>query len=257
MKHILARAQREILAQFSWSKLLVAFDFDGTLAPIVPEPDRARISALTSRLLSSVATAYPTAVISGRSRDDVAARVGGVPLVAVVGNHGAEESDQRPPVTQCVRAWVEVLSERVSAVPGVVLEDKTFSVAVHYRRSRSRKAAREVIESAVGELGGEARMIGGKCVVNIVHIDAPHKGFALQRLRAKVGADRAIYVGDDVTDEDVFALDDPAVLGVRIGRTERSAAPFYLQQQSEIDELLERLSSLRVDRPQAQRADYL
>ena len=119
MKHILARAQREILAQFSWSKLLVAFDFDGTLAPIVPEPDRARISALTSRLLSSVATAYPTAVISGRSRDDVAARVGGVPLVAVVGNHGAEESDQRPPVTQCVRAWVEVLSERVSAVPGV------------------------------------------------------------------------------------------------------------------------------------------
>jgi trehalose 6-phosphate phosphatase len=90
MRHILARANREVLEQFAWSNVLVALDFDGTLAPIVREPDRARMRATTRALLQAVARIYPTLVISGRGRADVAARVRGTGLRAVIGNHGIE-----------------------------------------------------------------------------------------------------------------------------------------------------------------------
>jgi trehalose 6-phosphate phosphatase len=76
---------------------------------------------------------------------------------------------------------------------------------------------------------------------------APSKGDALVALRDRTEADIAMYVGDDVTDEDVFRIDQPGRLfTVRIGRSRTSAARYYLRQQQEIDALLEHLVSLRV-----------
>ena len=77
---------------------------------------------------------------------------------------------------------------------------------------------------------------------------APSKGDALIALRDRTEADVAMYVGDDVTDEDVFRLDQPGRLfTVRIGRSRTSAARYYLRQQQEIDSLLEHLVALRVE----------
>ncbi len=90
------------------------------------------------------------------------------------------------------------------------------------------------------------RVVPGKQVVNLVPLDAPNKGDALLALRDSTGADMAIYVGDDVTDEDVFRLDQPGRLfTVRIGTSKRSAARYFLKQQEEIDALLEALVQLR------------
>jgi trehalose 6-phosphate phosphatase len=76
MRHLLSRDGRELLAQLASTHVLLAFDFDGTLAPIVSDREGARMRASTARLFARVAAAYPVAVISGRARADVTARSG-------------------------------------------------------------------------------------------------------------------------------------------------------------------------------------
>jgi trehalose 6-phosphate phosphatase len=138
------------------------------------------------------------------------------------------------------------LARALEAQRGVEIEDKRYSFAVHYRKSLQKQRARAAIEAAVHELGEPMRIIGGKLVVNVVPAGAPHKGDALSLLRKKSRAQAAIFVGDDITDEDVFELKRPGkLLGIRIGRTRRSAAEFYLRDQPEIDRLLAALIKLR------------
>ena len=245
MKDILAPAHRPVLHQLAWSNLLLGFDYDGTLAPIVAEPQDARMRETTRDLLEQVAHAYPCVVISGRSQDDVLRRVRGTGVFEVIGNHGLEPWRRTEPFAAQVHTWVPRLRERLSDLAGVVLEDKSFSVAVHYRHAESRKRARAAILDAAAELDG-VRVVGGKCVVNLIPRGAPHKGTALEMAREHLRCDVALYVGDDETDEDVFALDDPGrLLTVRVGADVRSRASFFIRDQGSIDALLARLIDLR------------
>ena len=68
MRDLLARVNAGVLQQLAWSRALLAFDFDGTLAPIVADRDRAAMRARTRRLFERVCARYPVAVISGRSQ---------------------------------------------------------------------------------------------------------------------------------------------------------------------------------------------
>jgi len=246
MKHILSRRHREVLVEYARSKVLLAFDYDGTLSPIVRDPAKARMRARTKQALERVAGKYPTAVISGRSRGEVTALLGNVPLVAVLGNHGLEPSDQMDRYVKIMRTWLDRLSVELREVQGVSIEDKTYSLAIHYRKSNAQLAAVRRIRRAAGLLGKDARLIGGKCVINVVHAQAPHKGRAVQRLQTEQGTDAAIFVGDDLTDEDVFALSRPKLLGIRVGRSAGTSAAYYIRDQKEMDELLVHLASLRV-----------
>jgi trehalose 6-phosphate phosphatase len=245
MRDILARANRELLEQLAASRALLAFDFDGTLAPIVNDPGRAAMRASTRRLLRKAARAYPCVVISGRSRADVLRRLRGVGLAEVIGNHGLEPSGASLRARRKVRTWRPVLEEGVEGLRGVVIEDKGLSIAVHYRRSRQKNMARARVLAAASRLG-EARLVGGKQVLNILPSGAPHKGLALEQARARLGCDTALYIGDDETDEDVFTLDQPGqLLAIRVGRRSRSAAGYYVRSQAEVDRLLRRLIRLR------------
>jgi len=245
MKDILAPANRPVLHQLAWSNLLLGFDYDGTLAPIVAEPQDARMRESTRDLLEQVAHAYPCVVISGRSQDDALRRVRGTGVFEVIGNHGLEPWRRTEPFAAQVQAWVPRLRQRLADLDGVVLEDKSFSVAVHYRHAESRKRARAAILTAAGELD-EVRVVGGKCVVNLIPRGAPHKGTALETAREHLRCDVALYVGDDETDEDVFALDDPGrLLTIRVGADVRSRASFFIRDQGAIDALLARLIELR------------
>jgi trehalose 6-phosphate phosphatase len=137
------------------------------------------------------------------------------------------------------------LTARLSQRQGVIIEDKGFSVALHYRQARARNATRRVVLSAARALD-EARLVGGKLVVNCLVPGAPHKGLALERERTHFACDTVIYVGDDETDEDVFQIDRPGqLLSVRVGRRKASAAPYYIRNQAEIDRLLATLVALR------------
>jgi trehalose 6-phosphate phosphatase len=248
MRHILGRLGRDMLRQLAWSNMLLAFDYDGTLAPIVRDPDQAVMRATTRRLLSEVARSYPCVVISGRARADALERLRGVATVEVIGNHGTEPWQVSRRALRAVREWGPLLSRRLAPLQGVTVEDKAYSLAIHYRRSREKAKARAAIQRATSSLG-DVRLIRGKQVVNVLPIDAPHKGMALQKARDRFGCDTALYVGDDDTDEDVFALDEPdRLLTVRVGRKLDSLADYFLRSQAEVDAFLRVLQRLGQER---------
>src|SRR4029078_1365576 len=107
---------------------------------------------------------------------------------------------------------------------------KRYTLAVHYRAARHKREARAAIERAVAGLPRAMRVIAGKLGRNIVRVGARNKGDVLLELRDREAADVALYVGDDITDEDVFMLDLPGrLLSIRIGKAARSAARYYLR----------------------------
>jgi trehalose 6-phosphate phosphatase len=245
MKDILSPANRKVLRQFARSKVLLAFDYDGTLAPIVSRPERAVLRKTTCTLLNELAKRYPCVVISGRTRRDAMARLRGVRVHEILGNHGMEPWRGPREIPDLVPGWHALLESRLSGVRGVKVEDKTFSVAVHYRQSRDKKKARRAILRAAADLKG-ARLVGGEQAINIVPKGAPHKGAALVRERARFGCDTAIYLGDDETDEDVFRLGQPGrLLSVSVGRRRSSKAAYFIDGQRDIDRFLRILIALR------------
>ncbi|HSK03885.1 MAG TPA: trehalose-phosphatase [Kofleriaceae bacterium] len=254
MKHILSRDHVRTLDPLAGARVLLAFDFDGTLAPIVADRERAAMRRRTHALLAAAAELYPCAVISGRARGDVAARLGSIPVKYVVGNHGMEHAPD-PAGHDREIALARPLLERALAVhPGIEIEDKRYSLSIHYRASPRKRAARGAIDAAIAALPRPMRVIAGKLVANVVPAGARHKGTSLLELRERERADIAVYVGDDVTDEDAFALHRPGqVLAMRVGRARASAAPFYLRDQREIDRLLVHVVKLR-DTPAPSRA---
>jgi trehalose 6-phosphate phosphatase len=201
--------------------------------------------ARTRELFAAVASRYPCVVISGRAQTDTRARLDGVEVCAVVGNHGAEARRGLNGFAHEVAEWRARLERELADQQGVAIEDKQHSLAIHYRRSRRKRQARAAVVRAAQGLGG-ARLVGGKQVVNVLPRGAPHKGDALERERDRLRCDTAIYVGDDETDEDVFALDQPGrLLTIRVGPKRASQAAYCIRDQRQIDVLLGELSRLR------------
>jgi trehalose 6-phosphate phosphatase len=254
MFDILAPRNRKVLAAFAASNVLLAFDYDGTLAPIAPTPARARLRVVTRHLLTAVAHRYPCVVISGRRLDDVARRLEGIPIWYVFGNFGHEPvpHGHRPPAR--VGAWARRLTERLPTHRGLIIEEKTYSVTIHYRHVRDKRRALAAIEQAVGELP-DARVLGGTQALTLLPHGGPDKGVALQQARRLFGCDKALYVGDDDTDEDAFLSAPPSrLLAIRVGTSRQSAARYRLRRQSEMDRLLRTLLKLRTPVGDAGRA---
>jgi trehalose 6-phosphate phosphatase len=244
MKDILSPSNRSVLAQMAWSNVLLAFDYDGTLAPIVEDPDAAFVRPRTRGLLEKLVHLYPCVVISGRTQADVARRLRGLAFARVIGSHGLEPWQSTEAFAARSRSWIRPLEKALHGIDGVVIEDKHYALAIHYRRARSKKRARASILEATASMD-DVRIIGGKDVVNLIPRGAPHKGTALEAQRERLGCDTALYVGDDETDEDVFALDDPGrLLSIRVGEKSASRAPFFLRNQAAVDRLLSTLVML-------------
>jgi trehalose 6-phosphate phosphatase len=245
MRDLLARDNRPILAQIAWSNSVLAFDFDGTLAPIADPPNRARMRRSTQKLLGEVARVYPCIVISGRAQNDSLRRLDGVDLFAVVGNHGIEPWWGGDRIRRRVHRWADVLRHELCWDAGVVVESKDLSVAVHYRQSRFKGAVRDDILRVCRQLE-DVHILGGTQAVNLVPREAPGKGMAVELHRARLGCDHALYVGDDETDEDAFALGATGhVLAVRVGRSRSSRAAYFIRRQGDMDMLLSTLLRLR------------
>jgi trehalose 6-phosphate phosphatase len=243
MRYVLSPPSVETLKLASQHAILCAFDFDGTLSPIVPHPDAAGMRTRTHTLLSQLAALYPCVIVSGRSRADVLSKLEGINVARVIGNHGAET--ETPPQASLDRVcqWKLTLVNSLKGIPGLWIEDKGLSLAVHYRQSPDKSQARRSIIAAARKLDG-VHLIGGKRVVNLVDRTAPNKGDALAAERTRLGCDWLLYAGDDENDEDAFALNG-SVISIRIGRRQRSHARYFLRAQSEIDTLLELLIQLR------------
>jgi trehalose 6-phosphate phosphatase len=245
--HLLGAGGRGALRALVAGRALLAFDFDGTLAPLAERPQDARLPARTRRLLARVARLYPCVVISGRAHRDLLRHLRRLPLVAVAGCHGAEGADDgrtRAHGPSRVGRWSNALRRRLRRLRGVALEPKPHGVAVHYRAALDREAARGSILEAVATLEG-VRLIPGRDVVEVVAADAPTKGDALAAIRRQLKPRATLYVGDDLTDEDAFASRGPGgLLPVRVGAEGRTSARFRLDAQSEVESLLDELLRL-------------
>ncbi|HET6436595.1 MAG TPA: trehalose-phosphatase [Anaeromyxobacter sp.] len=227
-----------VLEQIARAKALLAFDYDGTLAPYVDDRRAADMRAETRTLLRTAAVLYPCAVVSGRARADIAARLEGVPLVAVIGNHGAEAGfgplDRQ--LRNRVADWETTLAPFLSDMEGVELENKGFSLALHHRRARSWKEARKRIRQLASGLE-HAVVFEGHAVVNLLPEGAPTKANAIRELCARLALDTVVYVGDDRSDEEAFRCEAVSV-AIRIGLDSSSRANYTVPDQSGVDQLL-------------------
>jgi len=231
--------------------LLVATDYDGTLAPIVDDPAAARADREALVALARLATLAHThvSIISGRSLADLVALSGDPPGVRLVGSHGSEfEPDFAGTLTPKVQALRERVERELAAVAarfeGAQVESKAVGAAFHYRRvdPTQQEAARDAALAGPGALEG-VFVRTGKCVVELCVV-ATDKGTALDVVRRQVGASAAIFAGDDATDEDAFRTLKGPDLAVKVGDGE-SCAPWRVDDTREVARLFARLYELR------------
>lgn len=245
MPTILDSQQQTLLAGFAHSNVLLAFDYDGTLVPIAPTPAAPRMRDTTRQLLIHAARLYPCVIISGRALDDLSTRLEGIPVWYLFGNHGLEPPPPGIVPSTPVPQWVEQLQRLLPDDPGIVIEDKRYSVTIHYRNAVDKHRAVEAIDRIVTCLP-DARALGGAEAVSLLPRGGANKGVALQQACRWFVCDSAIYVGDDGTDEDAFSSSYPEkLLAIRIGADDTSRAHFHLDSQKEIDSLLQILVDVR------------
>ncbi|MBN8511137.1 MAG: trehalose-phosphatase [Burkholderiales bacterium] len=239
MKHLFEPEGRAALAALMRERPLLAFDFDGTLAPIVARPAAARIPAAVAQRLRRLAERLPVAVVSGRAVADLRQRLGFEPRF-VVGSHGAEDGFD-PAASRARMRRLDPLRERLKqhgaaiAAAGVSVEDKGQSLALHYRLAPDRARARALIAELLAGAGPDLEVFGGKMVENAVAAGSPDKAQAVRQLVARLGTGHAFFAGDDVNDEPVFAAAPAHWLTVRIGRGDQaSKARYFLDSPAEM-----------------------
>jgi trehalose 6-phosphate synthase/phosphatase len=247
--------QRALEELASTERLLVALDFDGTIAPLVDRPDDARATdranAAMARLLASPDTRV--ALVSGRALESLGTVAEPGEGMLLSGSHGVELKLDTGAITIDLRdaeqlklaQLTRVLDEVVAGHPGARVETKPAGLALHTRglsssaATSAQAAARERVSA---ELGG-ITVRSGKSVLEF-SVRSTNKGESFTMLRQHAGATAAIYLGDDVTDEDAFAVLEEGDIGVKVGQG-KSIAQFRVRNPDDVAELLERLASAR------------
>ena len=234
-------------------QLLVACDYDGTIAPIVADPMKARPLRDTSVALRSLAALPQTnvAVISGRSLRDLAMLSRLPAEIHLVGSHGTEfDIDFALDLDPELRARRSVLLDQLTTLVdrhrNLTLEKKPASVAVHYRNVEPSEV--ETILRRLGEIAesiGELVVRHGKMVCELLLLPTD-KGQALGTVRATVGATAVMFLGDDITDEDAFATLHGPDLAVKVGDG-TTIAPFAVGSPNDVAVLLAALTNRRAE----------
>lgn len=249
-----------ILKRIKKNGCVLMLDFDGTLAPIVAHHDAARMSSDTRELLRNAALRFPVAVISGRSLSDVSKRVD-LPI-SYVGSHGLEfrvvGAGPKTHVT-IPRASKRTLMRSVRAsesvvrkYPGVSIEKKSFSFALHYR-ALSPKRARQFVREVLGEINPYVRPGGLRVLNDLYTLDvAPdlmhNKGPAIRALHHALRLSPSsipVYIGDSATDEDAFRSLENGI-SIRIGKSKTSSAQYYFKTRADVSGLLRDITNIDI-----------
>lgn len=237
--------------------ILCAFDFDGTLAPIVKDPALAVMPASILRRLRALQEYAPVAIVTGRSLDDIQKRLEFKPDF-IIGNHGVEGASGWEVPAQDYRLLCERWYQQLNAAlcdharfdPGIMVEQKTYTLSVHFRMARDRDSSATALLKLFAEVVPDAHIVAGKCVFNLLPPGAPDKGTALDLLCATHDLRNTLYIGDDVTDEDVFKMNRKDWLTIRIEHSPDTSAEFYLHHRLDLvqvlDTLIKRLSQSKI-----------
>jgi len=234
--------------------VLVASDFDGTLAEIVEDPDAARPVPGAIEALANLADAPGThaLIVSGRGLNDLYRLAGPPPSIHLVASHGAEWAQGTPGATDAPtidpdlkKTVGDALRDILSIHPALHLETKAAGFALHYRRVTDRAAAAAAADRAMqipAKLEG-VRVKHGKEVIELTLTDAT-KGKALASVREALNARVALFLGDDNTDEEGFAGLEDNDITVKVGDGD-TIARFRIPSPPAVVAVLELAASLR------------
>lgn len=215
-------------------------DYDGTMTPIVPRPEDAKLTAETRQVLRDLSRLCFVAIVSGRDRKDVKDLVA-IDELVYSGSHGFDttgpdfsmqhEGGKRllPDFDQAEKQLVENLSP----VKGARVERKLFAIAVHYRAVADEEV--EKVQALTDEIIKQYpgfKKAGGKKIIELKPAIDWDKGRAVKWLLENLGFDQnqvlPVYIGDDMTDEDAFRmLRETGGVGILVGDHGESTAAHY------------------------------
>ena len=191
------------------ARAAILLDVDGTLAPIVRDPEAARVPDETRAELRRLLGRYAlVGVLTGRTAEQ-ARRIVGVDGIEVIGEHGLELVPE-------AQSWTEVLDRFTDGI-AVPIERKRLTLSFHYRTEPDEAVARAALE-LVAQRARDAGLVArwGRKVLELrPPIDA-HKGTAIAHMLEGRGIEHAMFAGDDDTDLDGFGAMEQLELGVRI-----------------------------------------
>lgn len=263
MKHIFKewdKLKKEIAGKY----IMLFLDYDGTLAPIAGRPEDAHIPNKAKEALERLSRVRDCklSVISGRGLEDIKKMVG-IRDIAYSGNHGLEIEGPKIKFKHTIPARyrgilrnIEArLKERLSSVEGVFVENKGFSLALHFRLAKEEAVSfiKDVFREATTAylLKNNIKVRPGKKVLEVRPPTEWDKGkivlWLLARQEANLGDAKVlpIYVGDDLTDEDAFEALKKRGLTIFVGTPRQSHARYYLEDTKEVLELLRRILKIK------------
>lgn len=239
-------------------KPLLILDYDGTLSPIVPDPDKAVLSKKMKESLIQLATVTSVAVISGRDRADVEKKVDLEELI-YAGSHGLDMTGPEgldipekvsEEILASLKTAAENLKRKLKAVKGCLVESKKYAIAVHFRNV-AEEEVEKVKDAVLEELNRHENLKKGtgKKILELKPDIDWHKGRAVNWLFEALNFTKEnaipVFIGDDITDEDAFVSIDAEGIGILVGtHGEETAATFALKDTDEVRLFLERFYSI-------------
>jgi trehalose 6-phosphate phosphatase len=245
-----AELQRALDAVARTEKLLVTCDFDGTLAPIVNNPEDARMLPAAAAALTALTDLPDTAValVSGRALGVLRTLTGFSeisPAIHLIGSHGAEfdtgfaHDIDEGLLTRIIAELNEIAADR----PGVTVETKPASAALHVRNASPDDGDAALAEAHRASEKWGAHTTAGKAVIEFA-VFSTNKGEAVEILREQTASTSVSFFGDDVTDETVFTRLRNGDVGVKVGPGD-TAAGFRVESPDDVAAALEYLLNAR------------
>lgn len=252
MKNVFA-ARPEILARVrAAGRILLFLDYDGTLVPIRPTPELAKLSPERKKLLAVLARLprFRVGVLTGRSMNDIRRAVG-ISGFFYAANYGLRIETQKKSWLQpeankqarLLRRMLSQIKQLEDEFPGVRIEDKTLTVAVHYRQYKGQplRLKKKLVE-IIRTWPGRFRLKTGKRIFEVYPAVQWDKGKALLKVEQMMGFRKkplVIFIGDDRADEEAFRQMDSGGISVAVGRRQKSAARYFCRNSSEVTRFLE------------------
>lgn len=228
-------------------KLFLSFDFDGTLVPLKKNPDDCYLTDNIKESLNQLKKKVRIAIISGRDLEDLKKRIS-IDGIFYSGNHGLQiegpDIRQTHPDAESFKCYLDEIyikvKELMNRIPGIIVERKTFSFALHYRQveinliKELKNLFSEVISSSDIK-NKNIKVLPGKMVFEVLPAIDWDKGKTVLFILKNSGEEfLPVFIGDDRTDETVFKEIGNRGLTVRIGRSKNTSAKYFLRRQSEV-----------------------